>query len=923
MKERSFSRTDGGAAGLTPEQVLASRRRYGANVLTRRKRKGFFRQFLANFGDPIIKILLAALAVNLIFLFRTSDWTESVGIAAAVLIATLVSTLSQYGSESAFLELQKASANALCRVKRADGIREIPVSELVVGDLVLLEAGEKIPADGVLLSGKLSVDQSALNGESAETEKIPVFSGGEWDLSHKDQLFCGSIVSAGDGIMRVGRVGDKTFYGGLAGEMQEEPPESPLRVKLAGLAGTLSRLGYLAAILIAVADLFNSFLIDNGMNFAAAWSDFCTWKVCLPRLLHALTLAIAIVVVAVPEGLPMMIAVVLSSNMLRMIKDKVMVRKPVGIEASGGLNILFTDKTGTLTKGELEAVRFVEGDGQVCADVRECSPTVGELLRLSACFNTACVLSSSGVMGGNATDRALMKSILPLDFRVENYERLTALPFDSAYKFSAASVRGADGRMPLFGEKCTFVKGAPEKILPFCTEFVDANGELHSFDGEAAGRKQRAMTERAMRVLAVAVSRKEVNGEKDLRELTFVALIGIRDDLRKEVPAAIREVTDAGIQVVMITGDNIETAKAVAEEAGLMTPTPEGEAPLAVTGKELSAMTDAQVTALLPRLRVVARALPTDKSRLVRLAQASGMVTGMTGDGINDAAALKKADVGFAMGTGTDVAKEAGDIVILDNNFASIARAIRYGRTIFKSIRKFVVFQLTMNLCAVGVSLVAPFLGFDTPVTVIQMLWINIIMDTLAGLAFAGEPALPEYMEETPIRRGEPVLNRQMAARILFMGLYTVGLCLLFLKAPVFRRLFRWEENPVYFYTAFFALFVFSGIFNAFNARTERLNLFSHLGKNKLFVVFILLVMAVQLLLIYFGGEAFRCAGLTAKELALTLLLACTVIPADFLRKVLVKKFAGASARKTTAGRELRRKKSAGPCAPAVNRSQS
>lgn len=317
------------------------------------------------------------------------------------------------------------------------------------------------------------------------------------------------------------------------------------------------------------------------------------------------------------------------------------------------------------------------------------------------------------------------------------------------------------------------------------------------------------MTERAMRVLAVAVSRKEVNGEKDLRELTFVALIGIRDDLRKEVPAAIREVTDAGIQVVMITGDNIETAKAVAEEAGLMMPTPEGEAPLAVTGKELSAMTDAQVTALLPRLRVVARALPTDKSRLVRLAQASGMVTGMTGDGINDAAALKKADVGFAMGTGTDVAKEAGDIVILDNNFASIARAIRYGRTIFKSIRKFVVFQLTMNLCAVGVSLVAPFLGFDTPVTVIQMLWINIIMDTLAGLAFAGEPALPEYMEEAPIRRGEPVLNRQMAARILFMGLYTVGLCLLFLKAPVFRKLFRWEENPVYFYTAFFALFVF------------------------------------------------------------------------------------------------------------------
>lgn len=262
--------------------------------------------------------------------------------------------------------------------------------------------------------------------------------------------------------MRVGRVGDKTFYGGLAGEMQEEPPESPLRVKLAGLAGTLSRLGYLAAILIAVADLFNSFLIDNGMNFAAAWSDFCTWKVCLPRLLHALTLAIAIVVVAVPEGLPMMIAVVLSSNMLRMIKDKVMVRKPVGIEASGGLNILFTDKTGTLTKGELEAVRFVEGDGQVCADVRECSPTVGELLRLSACFNTACVLSSGGVMGGNATDRALMKSILPLDFRMENYERLTALPFDSAYKFLRRLSEGLTAGCRCSAKNARLLKARPK-----------------------------------------------------------------------------------------------------------------------------------------------------------------------------------------------------------------------------------------------------------------------------------------------------------------------------------------------------------------------------------------------------------------------------------------------------------------------------
>jgi len=719
MKEEILSRSDssaGGTAGLTAEQVLASRRLHGANVLTKRKRKGFFRQYLAGFGDPIIKILLVALAINVLFLFRTSDWMESIGIAVAVFLATFVSALSQYGSESAFLELQRASANVECRVKRAGKILSVPVSELVVGDIVLLQAGEKIPADGVMLSGKLSVDQSALNGESLETEKIPFSTGGkDWDLMRKNQLFMGSIVSAGEGVMRVERVGDKTFYGGLAKEMQDEPPESPLRVKLAGLAKTLSKLGYIAAVLIAAADLFNSFLIDNGMNFALAWADICSWKICLPRLMHALTLAIAIVVVAVPEGLPMMIAVVLSSNMLRMLKDKVMVRKPVGIEASGGLNILFTDKTGTLTKGELEAVKFVDGRGQVFDDVHACGRAVNELLRLSAYFNTGSALSDGKVLGGNATDRAILKSILPIDFKPENYIKGRVVPFDSAYKFSAASVSSETRTMPVFGEKCTFLKGAPEKLLPACTDYVDGNGELHPIDAAAIGRKQRAMTEKAMRVLAVAVARQEVTGEKDLKGLTFVALIGIRDDVRAEVPAAIAEVTGAGIQVVMITGDNIETAKAVAEEIGLFDEAGKRGSLLAVTGRELAAMTDAEIIKILPRLRVVARALPTDKSRLVRLAQSQGLVTGMTGDGINDAPALKKADVGFAMGTGTEVAKEAGDIVILDNNFASIAKAIRYGRTIFKSIRKFVVFQLTMNLCAVGVSLIAPFIGAETP----------------------------------------------------------------------------------------------------------------------------------------------------------------------------------------------------------------
>lgn len=892
------SKRANGLNGLTEREVIASREANGTNTITRRKRKGFLRQYLSSFSDPVIRILLVALAVNVIFLFGNSPWQETAGIAASVFLATFVSTLSSYGSESAFLELQRAAANVTCRVRRDGKTATIPASELVVGDVVLIEAGEKIPADGALIKGGLSVDQSALNGESAEAEKIPLASETDFrgeagqkggGLARKDGLFAGSVATAGEGVMRVERVGDRTFYGQMAREMQDEPPDSPLKIKLAHLAKILSIVGYIAAVLIAVADLFNVFLLDNGMNFAAALADFKSWRICLPRLMHALTLAIAVVVVAVPEGLPMMIAVVLSSNIVKMQKDNVLVRKPVGIEAAGGLNILFTDKTGTLTKGELEAAELIKGDGHGFDELEKNGSATWRLFELSAVFNTGATRSQNGeIAGGNSTDRAILKRAVSgngaRSVEVAGAERRSFLPFDSARKYSAAFVT-ADGNIPVFKNKCTFLKGAPEKILPACTRFADEDGALRPFDLKAVDRQMRRMTSRGMRVVAVAAAEEErTRGKDDLSELVFIALVGIRDDLRDEVKDAVREVLGAGVQVVMITGDNLETAKAIAKEAGLFAG---NGAPLCLTGTELQRVSDEELKELLPRLRVVARALPTDKSRLVRIAQGKGLVTGMTGDGVNDAPALKKADVGFAMGGGTEVAKEAGDIVILDNNFASIAKAIRYGRTITKSIKKFVVFQLTMNFCAVGVSLIAPFIGVDTPVTVTQMLWINMIMDALAGMAFSGETALKEYMKEPPERRGAPVLERRMALKIAWMGTYTVGLCLAVLKLSAFRALFRYDEASIHLYTAFFALFVFSGLFNAFNARTSRLNLFANLKQNKFFVLFILFVAAIQLLIVFFGGAAFRTAGMTGKELFIVLLLSATVIPADLIRKVI------------------------------------
>lgn len=866
--------------GLTEEQVRASRKEHGANTLSRKKRKSFFRQFLSSFGDPIIKILLAALAVNILFLFQDADWFEAVGIAIAIFLATFISTLSEYGSESAFLELQRSAADITCRAQRAKGVAALPVAELVVGDLVLLQAGERIPADGVLISGKLSVDQSALNGESAEAEKVPQRTRERcWDLSCPGQLFQGSVITAGEGLMEVQRVGDSTFYGSMARDMQEETPESPLKQRLNGLAKTISCLGYIAAGLIAFADLFNSFVIDNGFNFALAAADFTHPMVWVPRILHALTLATAVVVMAVPEGLPMMITVVLSSNMFRMLKDQVMVRKLVGIETSGSLNILFTDKTGTLTKGKLQVVRILEGGGRSADKLRKCSPAVKELLTLSALYNTGCVLANGKPLGGNATDRALLESALPIDAKKFSYTVKERVPFDSAHKFSAARIGGK--------QEYILVKGAPEKILSGCRYYLDEKGEKRAFSPAAMEEQRKLLSAKAVRMLAVAISPVTVTAESKLRDMTFVAMVGIRDDIRKEVPAAIAEVQNAGVQVVMMTGDSKDTAIAIARDAGLLK---EHRPNQVLTSAELGAMTDEQIMRILPELRVIARALPTDKSRLVRLAQQQGLVTGMTGDGINDAPALKRADVGFSMGSGTEVAKEAGDIVILDNNFTSIAKAIRYGRTIFKSIRKFIVYQFTMNLSAVGVSLIGPFIGIDTPVTVIQMLWINIIMDTLAGLAFSGEPSLREYMKERPKRRDEPVIDRSMAQQIFWMGLYTMSLCVAFLGLPYFREMFHFQENPIHFLTAFYALFIFSGVFNSFNARTDRLNPLANIRKNPLFLLIMLIVSAVQLVMIYYGGRVFRTAGLSLSQLQMIILMAFSVIPAEWLRKLLFRK---------------------------------
>ena len=858
--------------GLSKEEVIRAREKYGSNALETIHRDTFFKQLLRSLGDPIIRILLIALGIKTIFLIKDFDWYETVGIAIAIFLASFISTLSEYGSEKAFDKLQQEAAKTKVKVKRFEGILAIPLEEIVVGDIVLLEYGEKLPADGVLLTGSLTIDESSITGESKEIYKYPFKTGTE--LKETNQLFRGSVIYQGTGKMLVTKVGVNTLYGKIAKELQDVQPESPLKSRLRHLATIISRIGYCSAFFVALSYLFFSIVINNQFDINKIITYCSDLSLLFAHLLYALTLAVTMIVVSVPEGLPMMITLVLSSNMKRMLKDNILVRKLVGIETSGSLNILFTDKTGTLTKGELEVVGAILGDGKVVNSNKE---LIGykkylKVLDESLIQNNSCSYDKTKkkFIGGNATDQACVKFIY--NKKPIILPKLKEKPFNSKDKYSKVTVND-NGNI-------TYIKGSPELLLKKCNKYLSLDGREIRFSSSSLLKILEEYTRLGIRVILTGYSR---NDETDI---VLLSLLLIKDELRKESKGAVDIVRKAGVQVVMITGDNKETAASIAKEAGIIN----NSTDLVLTSSDMAQLSDTELKKKLPNLRVVARALPQDKSRLVRISEEENLVVGMTGDGVNDAPALKKADVGFAMNSGTEVAKEASDIILLDNNFYSITKAILYGRTIFKSIRKFIIFQLTVNFCAVFLSIIGPFIGVATPVTVIQMLWINMVMDTLAGIAFSYEAPLREYMEEEPKDRYEPILNSYMIHEIVFIGVYSSLLCIFFLKSSYIHSFFRDDINDKYFLTAFFGLFIFISIFNSFNARTSRLNIFANLFKNKMFMIVILFIAVVQFVLIYYGGELFRTVGLSFKEIEIMLLCAFSVIPVELFRKIYLKK---------------------------------
>lgn len=672
--------------GLNDKEVLELRKKYGSNEITRKKSNTFFKILLESLSDPIIKILLIALSIKIVFLFKNFDWYETLGIVIAIFLASFISSISEYGSNKAFERLFEESSKLSTKVYRNGKLTTISSKEIVINDLLEVASGDKICADGIIKEGSLQVDESFITGESKEVNK-----------KIGDKVYSGSTIYKGSAKIKVTEIGDKTFMGSISSGVQEKTCESPLKTRLRVLAKSISKLGYIGAFLASFAYLFMQIVVKNNFNLELIIETIKNIPLMLNYLFYVLTLTVTIIIVAVPEGLPMMITLVLSSNMKKMLKDNVLVRKLVGIETSGSLNVLLCDKTGTLTMGKLNVKYIIAKNGKCFQNKNElkCYEKYYNILTKSLYLNNESVFDNDKIIGGNTTDRAIKRFTGNMQI---NDEIINKKLFSSEDKYSMVQTKDY-----------YFYKGACEVLLEKCQKYLSLSGNEEKFISKSFIQSMvNSYTSKGYRVLVNAYG-------KNKDDLVFINIIVIADTLRPEAKPSLDLIKNAGIKTIMITGDAKETAVSIGKELGLY-----NDKSIALTHNELSVLTDEQIINLYPNLCIIARALPQDKSRLVSILQSYKLVVGMTGDGVNDALALKKSDVGFALGSGSEVAKDASDIVILDNNISSICKAILYGRTIFKSIRKFIIYQLTVNVCALILSIIGVLLGISTPITIIQ-----------------------------------------------------------------------------------------------------------------------------------------------------------------------------------------------------------
>ena len=871
--------------GLTSAEVQASKNTHGDNRLSSKEANSLLSIFIEAFQDQWILILLAALGLKIIFNFvgmifpaiGEANWYEAISLIFAILMSTGFSAISQYRNEQKFNTLQEEASKTNAKVYRDGKLKEVLVDNIVKGDQILLQSGDKVPVDGIILEGELKVNQAVLNGESEDAKKLPLGDQEEPDSSDlftELKVFRGTVVTSGEAVMEATQIGDNTVLGSINTSLQEDSKDSPSKEKLNQLAGNIGVLGYSAGGAYSVINLVLGFIALNKANNLNGGSIFLL-------IIETILFAVTIIIMAVPEGLPMMLALVSSMNSGRLLAQNILVRHPDTIETAGYMNILFSDKTGTITEGKLSVVDFFLADGTLYAATGETDApdfdTISDSLKAEMIngigLNNDAMIADGNAVGSNATDRALLDFLIGRDSLNFDTNSITEKQqFNSATKF--ASVTTKDGKI--------YIKGAPEFILNDCYYYLDKDGNKQNFTDDIKARFQELSLEqanRSMRLLAIL--------NTDGNDKVLIGIVCIRDNVRSSIKQTVETMNCAGVQVVMVTGDRKETAVAIAKEAGIVT----GQNDLVLTHDELSALSDQELKQQLPHLKVVSRALPMDKKRLIEAAQDLDMVAGMTGDGVNDSPALKSADVGFSMGDGTEVAREASDIVILNNSLTSIEKAVLYGRTMSKSVSKFIIFQLTVNVTTIAMSLLSPLLGLKEPFTIIQILWINLIMDTLAALAFGEEPTLDRYMNEKPVAKKANILTGYMKSAIGVASVFITLVCLAILKnvGGIQDFITNGTGNFEMVTTFTFTVFIYAVIFNSLNTRSNGFNVFEHIGENKKFSIVMISIAVVQTLIIQFGGKVFSTVPMDVEHYIVALLIAVLIIPADLIRKALTK----------------------------------
>ena len=866
--------------GLKSSEVEVSRTTYGSNKLPEPELKKWYHFAKEALTEPITMILIIIALFQLVLgAMGVMSLSEPVMIIVVLAIVTGIAIKTGLGVQKSAAELRAKTAVRYCDVVRDGSVQTINKDDLVVGDLVLLRTGQEIFADGFIVEGEISVNNAAINGETKECRKIPsanykhVKTTSTAAYTDQCSLFAGTVIMSGEGKMIVTDVGVNTVNGDTLVKMQTlEPPKTALDIALDHLCDFISKWGTIAAVLAFV------IMTITGILNAGSLSQYFSGNILenIQKVAQNISNALTIIVAAVPEGLPLIVKLVTKQNVSTMEKFNILAKNTGKIPELAYVNLICTDKTGTLTTGEMTSTVMINGN---CQDIFNKESSLNELIDLNICMNNSAVFDSNGnITGGNSIDRAVLDMLSPEDAKkIQNKAIMKKrVPFSSENKFSAVTLNNG-------ANDFTVYKGAPEKLIEKCKFYLDNDGivtELTEEKRKALKSHIKGLTEKAMRCIALTISDKTDDGLPD--EMNLLGVIGVVDPVRNEVPEAVKIAHKAGIQVIEITGDCMETAKAVAMEAGIYKP---GD--LAVTNDEFEAMSDVKVKEIIPQLRVISRCSPNTKLRLVTLAQEIGMSVAMTGDGVNDAPALKKADVGFGMQDGSDVAKEAADIVLTDNNFASVVKAVELGRTFMHNIMMFLEFQLPINISLLILSMVFPIIsGGSALLAAVQILIVNIIMDSLNSLSFGGEPPKEEYMNEEPIIKGSGLFIRGAKGRIALSSIVFIALFGVITFGPV-GNMFATKLSAM---TARFALLCLMAVFNGFTIRTDSINLFKGIKNNKLFMYIALGIFAMTVVLCNFVGNLVQTTPMDVKQWIVVLMTAFMVVPVDWIRKAICKK---------------------------------